>query len=165
MARWKLTAPHYLNVPGTEFEYKEVSRETGKQAIKKFPVPLLLNPEDPGDNNYPGETIVCHAGKGQREANQIIRNTDLVFAGPPTPEMEPLDDEARKISDNLRPGWSHPIESLPGTFDQSLINRFEREMQTLSEAQTQAVTKDELAELKAQIAALTKKLADQPMRR
>jgi len=150
MARWRLTAPHYLKVPGTEYEYKEVSRETGKEGKKRYEVPLLLNPDAPADCNYPGEIIVCYKDKGERR--------DIVFEGPPTPEMEPIDDEARKISDRLRPGWSHPIDSLPGTFDQSLISRFEREMDELSVKQSQAVSKDELTELKAQIAALTKKL-------
>lgn len=96
MARWKLTAGHYLNVPGTEWEHKETSRETGKQVRKVYKVPRLLDPKDPEDWNhrpYPGEDgeiIVCHEGKGQ--------SRDIIFEGLPTADMEPLDDEARAIS-------------------------------------------------------------------
>ena len=34
MARWRLTDAHYLAVEGTEWEYKEQNRETGRQAPK-----------------------------------------------------------------------------------------------------------------------------------
>lgn len=112
MARWRLMSAHYLNVPGTEYEHREVSRETGKQAVKRYPVPLFLNPNDPADCNYPGEIIV--ADKANR-----LHPKDLVFVGPPTPEMEPLDEEAEKISAKHREKWDkHPIESLPTTMSQ-----------------------------------------------
>lgn len=104
MARWSLMNAHYLNVPGTEWEYKETT-DSGKQGRKIFPVPLHLDPNNPRDHNYPGEIIVCHEGKGQPK--------DIVFVGPPTPDMTPLDDEAQAISDSMQPAWIHPIESLP----------------------------------------------------
>src|SRR5260370_20903891 len=95
MARWKLVTEHYLNVPGTEWEYKETSRETGRQVRRVFPVPLHLDPNENNiaDHNYPGEIIVCHVGKGQ--------GRDIEFVGPPTPDMQPLDDEAKAISAKL----------------------------------------------------------------
>lgn len=99
MARWKLTAAHYLNVPGTEWEHKETSRETGKQVRKIYPVPMHLDPKADSDWNYrphmgeDGEIIVCYEGKGQPK--------DIVFEGLPTPDMEPLDEEARILSSRI----------------------------------------------------------------
>ncbi len=111
MARWRLITGHYLNVlldgQPAEWEYKEIDRNTGKQARKIFPVPMLMDPNDPADCNYPGEIIVCHEGTGERR--------DIVFVGNPTPDMEPYDEEAEAISASLRQKWEHPIESLPST--------------------------------------------------
>ena len=78
MARWRLMNAHYLNVSGTEWEHKETDRSTGKQARKVFPVPMLLNPEDPADHNYPGEIIVAHEGK-------TAQRRDIIFVGQPSP--------------------------------------------------------------------------------
>lgn len=107
MARWRLTGKHYLNVPDNDWEYKETSRDTGRQATKRFPVPRHLDPDYPGDHTPPGsgEIIVCYEGKGQP--------ADQVFYGDPTPEMEPLDDEAEALTKARRPHWQHPIDSLP----------------------------------------------------
>jgi hypothetical protein len=108
MARWKLTEPHYLNVVGrssVEWESKETNRETGRQAVTRFKVPRLLDPKDPADFNYKDDgIIVCHPGKGQR--------LDIEFEGPPTPSMEPLDDEAQALSDAERPNWHDPINEF-----------------------------------------------------
>jgi hypothetical protein len=110
MARWRLTEPHYLNTPGTVWEQKETDRFTGKQVRKTYPVPQHLDPKNESDWNYKfgsdeGEGIVvCYEGKGKPR--------DIVFVGPPTPAMEPLDDEARDISDGERPNWKHPIEDM-----------------------------------------------------
>src|ERR1017187_580847 len=64
MARWRLAAPHYLNVEGTSWEYKEVDRTSGRQKRTIFPVPLHLDPDNPGDWNIvrgkdDGEIIVA----------------------------------------------------------------------------------------------------------
>jgi len=103
MARWRLTSAHYLNVPGTEWEYKETDLNSGRQARRIFPVPMYLNPDWQQDHNYPGEIIVKQ-GKGEPR--------DIIFEGPPTPDMEPLDEEAEAISAKHRPSWIHPIETL-----------------------------------------------------
>src|SRR5580704_3501087 len=110
--RWRLTNPHYLKVfalpDGTrcEWEHKETSRETGRSVRKLYPVPILLNPSDPADCNYPGEIIVAH--EGDHNLTQ-----DIIFEGPPTQEMEPLNDAAQAISDSMRDRWLHPIDTLP----------------------------------------------------
>jgi hypothetical protein len=124
MARWYLTAPHYLKVPGIEWQYNETDRFTGRTKVKKFPVPLYLNPNDSGDWNYKadgahgiqevnddpdlGFVVVCLEGRGQPR--------DIPFPGPPTPDMTPIDDEAKAITDQwVKSGkWTHPIEDLPG---------------------------------------------------
>jgi hypothetical protein len=112
MARWRLKSAHYLNVPGATFEVRETSRETGKQAIKHFPVHTYLNPDDPSDHNYPGEVIVAD------KANKAYPR-DIVMAQPPTMEMEPIDEEAEKISAQWEKKWAaHPIDSLPITMSQ-----------------------------------------------
>src|SRR6266705_2613092 len=110
MARWRLLTGHYLNVEGTEWEYKETDRNTGKQARKVFAVPLFMDPNDPSDHNYPGEIIVANI------ADRAFAR-DIIFLGDPTPDMEPLDAEAEAISESLAPKWTHPIESLPDTVE------------------------------------------------
>jgi hypothetical protein len=108
MARWKLDSAHYLNVPGTQWEQKETARGTGKQIRKTYPVPLYLDPRDPADWNYQpsgdeeGRIIVCHEGMGAAR--------DIVFVGSPTPEMTPIDDEARTISASFT--WANPINEF-----------------------------------------------------
>ena len=158
MARWYLRNAHYLNVPGTEWEQKETNRETGKQARKIYHVPLLLDPENPADQNYPSEgmVIVCHEGKGMPR--------DITFIGKPTPDMEPLDDEARAISEAESKNWIHPIESLDGTYGESLVKQFERMMADMVQRQgpvSQTASPDTAAllkridELATQVAMLT----------
>lgn len=110
MARWRLTAAHYLKVPGTEWEQKETDQQTGKQGRKVYPVPLYLDPNNAADCNYPGEIIVSNK-------HSAAHPKDIVFSGPPTPDMEPIDDEAIKITEPLKRKWetTHPIEALPTT--------------------------------------------------
>lgn len=110
MARWRLAAPHYLNTPGTGWEYKENNRTTGKPMRKVFPVPQYLNPDDPSDWNIvrgkdDGEIIVCHEGKGD--------DKDIVFVGDPTPDMIPIDEEAKTISASFAKRWNKNVEDIP----------------------------------------------------
>lgn len=129
MARWRLTAPHYLKIEGVKWEYTEVDRATAKTIRRQFPVPQLLNPDDPTDWNYrngrdDGEIIVSDGNNAQ--------DRDLIFEGPPTPDMVPLDDEAKAISASFKEQWKHPIESLSGTYSQSLLDDLQRQVADLA---------------------------------
>jgi len=150
MARWLLTEPPYLNVPGTRWEYKETDRTSGKQKSMTLPVPAFLDPRDEADWNYSQKSgpfqaeqgftvlesfgiVVCYEGKGQ--------GRDIIFVGPPTPGMLPLDTEAKKISDKESPKWIHPIEGLPGTFSDNLLESLQ--MQVAAVASKASVPKDD----------------------
>lgn len=91
MARFRLTAPHYLNVPGTEWEQNE-TLPTGKIYRHRYKVHMYLDPKDPGDHNYPltGEIIVATVADPRYPL-------DLIFLGEPTQDMEPLDAEAEAL--------------------------------------------------------------------
>lgn len=123
MARWRLKSPHYLNVPGTEYELQETDRATGKSVKKKFQVGLYLNPDDPTDHNYPGNPSIGQEGSiivTDKFDKQFPR--DILFLGPPTPEMEPLDEAAEKLTAEWQKKWTKvPVESLPTTISQSQL--------------------------------------------
>lgn len=127
MARWRLVCGHYLNTEPPQFwEYKEIDRGTGKQVTRRFPVPALLDPNDPGDWNHKdgfgnGEVIVAHAGKTDN-------SRDIIFTGDPTPDMVPLDAEAEAITKSLAGKWKHPIESLTGNYADTLLQDLQTEM-------------------------------------
>ena len=106
--RWRLMTSHYLNVPGTEWEHNESDRTTGKAVRKLYPVGLLLDPRNPQDCNRDGDCVVTHDIEGTR----LVR-TDFIFLGEPTPDMEPMNDEAEAISASLKDKWAHPIDTLP----------------------------------------------------
>jgi hypothetical protein len=136
MARWRLTQPHYLAVPGTEWEYKETDRETGRQARKVFEVPLHLDPTNAADWNYRDQEAIIVTNK----FDPAFRK-DYLFVGSPTPDMDPLDDEAQQITDEIRNSgaWIHPIDSLNMNYSQSVLSDFERQLaQLLAGAQQQA---------------------------
>ena len=130
MARWKLVTAHYLSCPGTEWEHSETNLQTGKATRKRFSVPRYLDPKDSADwnvrlggskesGNAVGEIIVCHEGKGMPE--------DIVFLGDPTPDMIPVDEEAKAISAKFEERWKfNPQTDMPGEFSQSLINQMEK---------------------------------------
>src|SRR5216683_7381374 len=70
MARWKLTEPHYLNVPSSRWEHTAVDSRTGKPTRKMYKVPMHLDPRvaDDWNHKYPGnemdgEIHVCWEGK------------------------------------------------------------------------------------------------------
>lgn len=147
MARWKLIEAHYLNVPGTTWEAKEVDRSTGRQVKKVFNVPLYLDPKDEADWNYrreqdpdlqDGGIIVCLAGKG--------RPRDIVFEGDPTPCMIPLDDEATKISLGFH--WRDAVKDYVDDPDLVQPTYMEKKLIALQSevAQKSSTTKLELPE-------------------
>lgn len=160
MARWKLTAKHYLNVPGTFWRHEETSRDTGERVEQMYPVPKHLDPDDPRQQNRQGEVIVCYEGKGERG--------DIIFIGKPTPDMEPLDDEAEAISAVERPKWQHPIETLPmnGDFSQSLFTMLQQKLDAAATAQpvlpnvSQGVDPAAFALMQEQLAALMARNAE-----
>lgn len=152
MARWRLAAPHYLNVEGCVWEYKEVDRTSGRQKTTKFPVPTHLDPDQPADWNYvygrdQGEIIV---------ANKASDNTkDIIFAGEPTPDMVPLDDEAKAISAAMAPKWKHPIESLSGTYADAMLKDLSEEVAAVRSKSASAQVEG-MAELLTAMAAMMK---------
>jgi hypothetical protein len=108
MARWKLVVNHYLNVEGTKWEYTETDRVTGRPKRTQFNVPRYLDIQDPGDwtNRIgdSGEIIVTNGGTHDPK--------DIVFTGEPTPDMEPVDDEAKKISKSLEDQWRRGADAM-----------------------------------------------------
>lgn len=128
MARWKLMNAHYLNVPDEEWEYSENDRTTGRPKKVKFKVPRLLDPRDPtcwtnrwgNQDNAEGEIIVCHEGMGETK--------DITFFGDPTPDMVPVDDEAKAITATFEKRWQAKPENMAGDYSQSLIDRFQIDM-------------------------------------
>ncbi len=164
--RWRLINAHYLNVrelpDGTrvEWEHKETSRDSGRAVRKLFPVPMLLNPNEPADRNYPDEIIVAHAIDGARNEPR-----DYIFSSSPTPEMEPLNDAAQAITDRLRPTWEHPIETLPvnggmssdeqafmAKMMQSFASQIGAQVQQAAPAPNAGVSVEEFEALKKQLA-------------
>jgi len=129
--RWKLVTSHYLNVLDEEWEYQETDRKTGRMKRTKFPVPRLLDINDPccwttklgGDTQAgtaEGEIIVCHEGKGQ--------SGDIVFFGDPTPDMIPVDDEAKALSASFERHWQYKPEEASVSHSQSIVDKFQIEM-------------------------------------
>lgn len=152
MARWYLTAPHYLKVPGTEWQYMETDRASGRQKVKKFAVPLHLDPNDPGDCNY--KTGIPNAAKQYSKDlatdlpfcvvaydNEHAQGPDILFEGYPTPDMVPLDDEAAALTEQMKPQWVHPINDLPlqggsQTYTESILNNLMSEMEQIQANQS-----------------------------
>lgn len=160
--RWRLVNAHYLKVPvlqdGTEveWEHKETNRTNGRSVRKLFPVPMLLDTNDPSDYNYPGEIIVAHEG------DNANRN-DYIFIGDPTPEMEPLNEAAQAISDSMRHRWDHPINSLAvsGQLNPQESAFMEQMMKAFSSAPNQSVPKADYDALKDRLTKLEAMLAAQ----
>lgn len=169
MARWRLRTAHYIRVPGTEWQYAEQSQESGEQAMARFPVPRLLDPNDPRSCRSNGECIVAY--------KDSALGRDWVIEGPPTPDMEPLDDEAKAISAEWEHRWTDPIESLPGTggFSQSILQKFEASLAAVAAGTPVSIagaSDDALAKMQKQIddlvarnAALAEQISEQPRRR
>lgn len=167
--RWRLTNAHYINVPelpdGTrvEWEHKETSRENGRSIRKLYSVPMLLDPKDAADHNYPGDIIVTRFVEGARMASQ-----DYIFVGDPTPEMEPINDEARAITDACRSRWDNPIDSLPANggmsdeesvFMQKMMETFAR---IAPPQENQTVPKEAYDELKERLSRLEAAMSLKP---
>lgn len=162
--RWSLRNAHYLNVEqlldGTriEWEHKETARESGRTVRKLFPVPMLLDPKEPADCNYPGEVIVASRIDGVRNEPR-----DYIFFGEPTPEMEPLNEAAQAINDSLQGKWAHPIDTLPANggmneremaFMENMMSSFAKQIGSQLPGGNQSVSRAEYDELKAKLEAV-----------
>lgn len=161
MARWMLIEPHYLNVAGTEWEYTEQERGTGKQIRRKFTVPRYLHPEDPND-----WTEKSYNNLGQPVEGKVIvsdgngaQPMDIIFTGDPTPNMLPLDDDAKAVSARYAANWSAPAEGFTLTHSQSLLDNLERKL-ALVQAQQPAPASQGMEQLMAAIAAMMKQNGD-----
>lgn len=170
--RWRLTAPHYLNIAGTQWHYSEVDRKTGKQIVRRFDVPSLLNPNEPSDwshkyNQDEGEIIVAWA-------DQTTDARDLIFVGAPTPDMVPLDDEAKAESGKYLKQWNIPTDGspIPDDSSQLILNRLQAEFKAVHEATNKPAQIEGLSEVLAamtmvmkQNAELLAKLSEAPVAR
>lgn len=165
MARYRLTAPHYLNIPGNQWEYKEVDRTTGKEKRHLRTVPMFLHPEDPSNWNYVTERLP----NGQVSDGMIVVTTrddtnfpkDLLFIGAPTMDMEPLDDDAKIAIAELQGKWKHPINDLPGSFAEQLPMLWQQQLENARiKTEPPTVSTRELDELKRQNSDLSQKLAE-----
>lgn len=155
MARFRLRCGHYLNIidnysgEQVEWIYEETDRTSGRTNRKKYHVPMLLDPE----------TIVT------TKADAAFP-TDTVFFGEPTPDMEPLDEEAEELVASLRDKWEHPIDSLPAqggmnqqeqAFMASMMESFAKQIGAALPQQPQAVpgvSVEEFEAMKKQLAEL-----------
>jgi hypothetical protein len=71
-----------------------------------------------------GEIVVCHEGKGEKR--------DIVFYGDPTPDMSPLDDEARAISASFEDKWRYKPDTAEVSYSQSMIDSFKHEQEEIA---------------------------------
>lgn len=130
MARWKLMEPHYLKVPENYWEQTETDQATGKQKRKKYPVPTHLDPKDPGVwTHKSGDRDITQGGTAFTDGEILVSwekgyvyerpdgvvfvcstavadQRDLIFEGPPTPGMQPIDEEAKAITAQFE--WTKP---------------------------------------------------------
>ena len=153
MARWKLTEPHYLNVPSSRWEQISTDPRTGKPVRKMYKVPMHLDPRVEDDWNYEingmdGEIHVCYAGKGLPH--------DIVFEGNPTPGMVPLDDEAAEITSRFdwTPTQGTDEESQRAGFYARLGDSLIDKMTELKAAQATAPQNSGVEKLMEAIAAM-----------
>lgn len=142
MARWKLLQKHYLNVPGTTWEYKERTY-SGRMFKKNIPCPLLLDPDDATDCNYnAGETPRSDADIRRGDPGEIIvaysegaKPKDIIFIGDPTPDMVPLDEEAKEISASLLSKWGAPAETMDGDYTGAVLQSLTETLNSFNASQ------------------------------
>lgn len=124
MARWRLLEPHYLNVPGTKWEYQETDRTTGRQVRKSFDVPTHYHPDIEADWT---ERDGLGMGFVAVSDGHNSKPSDVIFKGEPTPGMLPLDDEAKEISARYQEKWTTPgrlYDEAEGGYAQRMMDQF-----------------------------------------
>lgn len=162
MARWRVTAKHYINArqfgEPTTWVREETNRDTGRAFRRTFSVPLYIDPEDPiCINKNLGICVVATEGSEMPG--------DIIIDGPPTPDMEPLDDAARDITAKESVKWKDPINSLPieigEDFGQRLLAMFTSQLNTAGSpnASLKSVPDPQIAELKSLLAEQQKQIA------
>lgn len=164
MARWKLTAKHYLHAnqygQPTEWQREEVNTQTGRTFRKSYKVPMLIDPEDPFCiNRIVGYCVIATIGSAQPGDIEV-------FDFKPTPDMEPLDEEARAMSEAERPNWVNPIDGLSPQmgedFAQQLLGALQQRANSMqanqSVPQPGLQPNAEVAELKGVISAMQKQM-------
>jgi len=130
MARWRLAVSHYIHVDGTEWEYKEMDRVSGREVRKRFSVPRFLDVNDPLDWT---EKVIGRDGSAI-DGNIIVsdglgaESSDIIFTGDPTPEMVPLDDAAAAISAKFAGRWKRAPDSPEGNYADGLVEQLQGEM-------------------------------------
>lgn len=163
MARWRVTAKHYINArqfgEETTWVREETNRDTGRAFRRTFLVPLYIDPEDPiCINKNVGYCVVATEGTEMPG--------DIILDGPPTPDMEPLDDAARDITKTESVKWKDPINSLPIQIGDDFGNRLLaaltsqfNSISTMPNASLKGASNDEIAELKAMLVEQQKQIA------
>lgn len=164
MARWRVTAKHYINAKqfgeDTTWVREETNRDTGRAFRRTFAVPLYIDPEDPiCINKNLGFCVVATEGSEMPG--------DIIILGPPTPDMEPLDDAAKEITKAESLKWKDPINSLPinigEDFGNQLLAMLTVQFNTVANqpanTSLKGAGKDEIAELKAMLAATQEQVA------
>lgn len=163
MARWRVTAKHYINAKqfgeDTTWVREETNRDTGRAFRRTFAVPLYIDPEDPlCINKNLGFCVVATDGSEMPG--------DIIILGPPTPDMEPLDDEARAITKTESVKWKDPINSLPinigEDFGNQLLAMLTAQFNTVANqpnTSLKGASNSEIEELKAMLVAQQEQIA------
>jgi hypothetical protein len=158
MARWKVTAKHYIHAEQygqpTEWERQETNQQTGRMFRKAYKVPMFIDPEDPFCINRLEGFCVVARPDGSRPG-------DIIFTGPPTMDMEPLDAEAQAETDAEKHKWVNPIDSLPaqigadfGKFlEENFLSMFNSTQAKIPQnASLKGASSDEVSQLREMVA-------------
>lgn len=165
MARWRVTAKHYLLAKqfgeDTTWVREETNRDTGRAFRRTFSVPLYIDPEDPiCINKNVGFCVVATEGSEMPG--------DIILLSPCTPDMEPMDDDAKRITAEESKKWKDPINSLPinigEDFGNQLLAMLTAQFNTVANAPAGSVSlkganNTELDELKKMLVAQQEQIA------
>lgn len=163
MARWRVTAKHYVLArqfgEDTTWVREETNRDTGRAFRRTFAVPLYIDPEDPiCINKNIGYAVAATEG--------FEMPGDITLLSPCTPDMEPLDEDAKQITAKESKKWKDPINSLPisigDDFGNQLLAMLTAQFNNVSQAPSVSLKgagKDEISELKAMLAVQQEQIA------